>query len=185
MLSRKTYLAATILAGMAIAGAGMTAAQTPPPGPMGQGRMMGQMPQGGPGMMGQRGPEGDRRGPPMRADRRGGNDRIEGRIAFMKAELKITSGQEEAWNRLAEAMRANSRRMAEAQSLMPARDANLTIAQRLSLRERQMSAMLEGVRAMATAMGPLEAALTDDQKKTLNELGPMGMNGPRGPRGRR
>jgi LTXXQ motif family protein len=176
MTTRKTYLAAAIIAGLALAGTSIATAQTPP-GPGGQGRMMGQS-ERGQTMSDHR--EHDRRGAPMRADRRAGNDRIEGRIAFLKAEMKITAGQEEPWNRLAEALRTQSRRTAEAQSLMPARDANLTIAQRLSLRERQMSAMLEGVRAVATAMGPLEAVLTDDQKRTLNELGPMGMGG-RGP----
>lgn len=183
MISRKTWLAAGLATGVLAAALGGTyALAQQPPGPgMGPGRQ-GEMRQGEmrEGPMGRHPMMMERRG----EDRRVMNDRIEGRIAFLKAELKITSGQEEAWTRLAEAMRANSRRMAEARSLMPARDAQLTLAQRLSLRERQMTAMVEGVRAMATAMGPLEAMLTDDQKKTLNDLGPMGM-GSGGPRGRR
>src|SRR4051812_15596108 len=35
-------------------------------------------------------------------------DRIEGRLAFLRAELKITEAQANAWNTFAEALRANA-----------------------------------------------------------------------------
>jgi hypothetical protein len=38
---------------------------------------------------------------------------VEGRIAFLKTELKITDAQEPLWNAVADAMRANAKEMAE------------------------------------------------------------------------
>ena len=40
-------------------------------------------------------------------------DRIEGRIAFLRAELKITDAQADAWNGFADALRTNARKLAE------------------------------------------------------------------------
>ena len=40
-------------------------------------------------------------------------DHIEGRIAFLREELKITEAQMPQWNTFAEALRANARQMKE------------------------------------------------------------------------
>ena len=40
-------------------------------------------------------------------------DRVEGRIAFLRAELKITDAQADAWNGFADALRTNARKLAE------------------------------------------------------------------------
>ena len=42
----------------------------------------------------------------------------EGRIAFLKTELKITDAQISQWNAFADALRANARRMSEMRSTM-------------------------------------------------------------------
>ena len=87
------------------------------PGMMGGGmmNMMGNMPMMNMmqmmGMMGQAG------------DGMGGMamiDHIEGRIAFLRTELKITDAQAGAWNALADALRANARSLGEIRgSMMP------------------------------------------------------------------
>ena len=47
-------------------------------------------------------------------------DRVEGRIAFLRAELKITDAQADAWNGFADALRTNAKKLAEVRvSMMP------------------------------------------------------------------
>src|SRR6476661_4609768 len=45
-------------------------------------------------------------------------DRIEGRIAFLRAELKITDAQADAWNGFADALRTNARKLADVRATM-------------------------------------------------------------------
>ena len=121
------------------------------------------------GMMGMMGP----RGPGM-----GGMatiDRVEGRIAFLRAELKITDVQTTAWNAFAEALRVNAKKLGEVRASMMAQPSAgqqqaPTIADRLELQERWLLARLEGTRTIKVAFTNLSDALSDDQKKTANEL---------------
>ena len=52
-----------------------------------------------------------------------------------------------------------------------------TLPEKLAACEKAMSAQLEAVRKLKTAVEPLYAALSDDQKKTADQLmiGPMGI----------
>ena len=102
-------------------------------------------------------------------------DRIEGRIAFLRAELNITEAQASAWNAFADAMRTNAKKLAEARASMMARpDAGQqqapTMAERLDQQERWLLARLEGTRALKSAVTNLYGTLSEDQKKTANEL---------------
>ena len=102
-------------------------------------------------------------------------DRIEGRIAFLRAELNITEAQASAWNAFADAMRTNAKKLAEVRaSMMPQPDAGQqqarTVAERLDQQERWLVARLEGTRALKSAVTNLYGTLSEDQKKTANEL---------------
>jgi hypothetical protein len=102
-------------------------------------------------------------------------DRIEGRIAFLRAELNITEAQASAWNAFADAMRTNAKKLREVRaSMMPQPDAGqqqaLTMAERLDQQERWLVARLEGTRALKSAVTNLYGTLSEDQKKTANEL---------------
>jgi len=102
-------------------------------------------------------------------------DRIEGRIAFLRAELNITEAQASAWNAFADAMRTNAKKLAEVRASMMARlDAGQqqapTMAERLDQQERSLLARLEGTRALKSAVTNLYGTLSEDQKKTANEL---------------
>jgi hypothetical protein len=102
-------------------------------------------------------------------------DRVEGRIAFLRTELKITDAQAGAWNAFADALRANAKRLAEVRaSMMPKPgDAQLqasTMADRLDLQEQWLLARLDGIRTMKSAFTKLNETLSDDQKKTANDL---------------
>jgi LTXXQ motif family protein len=102
---------------------------------------------------------------------------VEGRLAFLKTELKITEAQLPLWNAVADAIRANAKGMsAMSDGVMGAAQAT-TLPDKLAMREKMMTAHLEALRRFKSAVEPLYAALSDEQKKTANELlvGPMGM----------
>ena len=145
------------------------------PGMMGPGMM-------GPGMMGW---DRDRMMPMMRGGMMGMMmgpgmmaQHVEGRIAFLRAELGITAAQEAQWNAFAEALRASAQAMADMhQQMMPMMQGGpqtVPLPQRLELHERMMTSHLEALRRVRTAAGPLYAALDDRQKRIADGL-MMGM----------
>jgi hypothetical protein len=96
-------------------------------------------------------------------------DRVEGRIAFLRAELKITDEQSGAWNAFADALRANAKSLGEMRSSMMAGMSG-SLVDRLSLQENWLAARLEGTRAIKAALASLVGVLSDDQKKAADEL---------------
>jgi hypothetical protein len=109
-------------------------------------------------------------------------DHAEGRIAFLKAELKISDDQLPQWNNFADAVRGNARHMADMRSTMMqpgsgSEGNSLHAPDRLDRVEKMLAAMLESVRSVKAVLGPLYAALSDEQKKSADALlsGPMGM----------
>ena len=102
---------------------------------------------------------------------------VEGRVAFLKTELRITDAQLPLWNAVADAIRANAKGMgAMAEGMMGSTQA-ATLPDKLATREKMLTARLEGLRKLKGAVEPLYGALSDEQKKTADELlmGPMGM----------
>ena len=132
----------------------------------------------GPGMMGMIGPGmmAGASGPAMCIAMAG---HIDGRLAYLKAELKITEAQEQLWNAYAAAARDNTNTMLARCTTMMSRHSGSTVIlpDRLDQNEQLMAAHLDAMRAMNKALKPLYAALSDDQKKTADQLswGPMGM----------
>jgi hypothetical protein len=110
-------------------------------------------------------------------------DRIEGRLAFLRAELKITEAQGNAWNTFAETLRGNAQKLAAARPAMMGGTAQ-TLPDRLDAQERWLTARLEGIRAIRTAFTPLFSSFSDEQKKIAGDLLgphlglPMMMSGP-------
>jgi hypothetical protein len=104
---------------------------------------------------------------------------IEGRLAFVKAELKTTPAQEPLWNTYAAAARDSANTMlARCTTMMSQRgDASVGLPDRLDQNEQLMTAQLNALRAMNAALKPLYAALSDSQKKSADQLfwSPMGM----------
>ncbi|WP_315736038.1 MULTISPECIES: Spy/CpxP family protein refolding chaperone [unclassified Bradyrhizobium] len=160
-----------------------------PQSPAGQPGMMGQGMMGGRGMMGGNMPMANMMGMMGQSGAEGGCagmsglatiDRVEGRIAFLKTELKITDAQDAAWNAFADALRTNAKSLGEVRaSMMPQTGAGQQgLVDRLALQEKWLAARLEGTRAMKSALTNLVGTLSDEQKKTADELlAPhMGMN---------
>ena len=105
-------------------------------------------------------------------------DHVEGRIAFLKAELKITDAQSGPWNAFADALRQSAKRLGDIrQSMMKPGAARATFAENLDNQERALSARLDGTRAMKTAFAALVPKLSDEQKKAADDLlaPPFGM----------
>jgi hypothetical protein len=107
-------------------------------------------------------------------------DRVEGRIAFLRTELKITDKQSAAWNAFADTLRNNAKSLGEVRASMmsQAETAQQSLVDRLTLQEKWLAARLEGARAMKSALINLTGTLSDDQRKTADQLlAPhMGMN---------
>jgi len=174
--------------------AGQTATPAPaqPPQHGGMG-MMG--PQGGPpggGMMGSdmmNGGDMGRMMPMMLGGMMGGMpfEHIEGRLAFLKTELKITPAQEPQWSTFADTVRSIARSMKDMHEqmmqgggrggMMRGGAQAASAPARLDHYERMLTTRLEVVRTIKAAFAPLYASLSDEQKKTADELmsGPMGV----------
>jgi len=99
-------------------------------------------------------------------------DRVEGRIAFLRAELKITDAQTSAWNTFADSLRANAQKLSALRpAMMPQPgSAAQTLPDRLDAQERWLTARVEGTRAIKAAFTPLFGTFSEDQKKTATEL---------------
>jgi LTXXQ motif family protein len=102
---------------------------------------------------------------------------VEGRLAFLKTELKITDAQLPLWNAVADAIRANAKSMGEMSGGMKGSSQTTTLPDKLAMREKMMTAHLDALHRFKAAIEPLYAALSDEQKKTADELlmGPNGM----------
>ena len=104
---------------------------------------------------------------------------LEGRLAYTKAELKITEAQESLWNAYAAAARDNTNTMVGYCTAIMSRRGTSTVSlpERLEEHEQLLGTQLDAIRARNKALKPLYAALSDDQKKTADQLfwGPMGM----------
>jgi hypothetical protein len=145
--------------------------------------MMNMMGQGGMGMMGQGAMPmaGGMAGPNMPMADMGAH--LEGRIAFLRAELGITETQATQWDAFAQALRDGAAKLKHAQAIpMQPATGSIDFLQRVTLQEQWLGARLEGIRAVKLAFTELQAVLSDDQKKIAEELltqpvcfGQMGM----------
>jgi hypothetical protein len=123
----------------------------------------------GHGMMGQHGMMGGKRGGFMCGRM---SSHIEGRLAFLKAELKITPDQESLWNDYAAAVRDNAKTIGErcAGMMGASGDKAPSLPERLDVQEDFMASRLEGLRAVGKALKPLYAALSDEQKQLADQF---------------
>src|SRR5262252_7446563 len=92
---------------------------------------------------------------------------IEGRLAFLKTELKITDAQLPLWNAFAQAMRDDASTIL---AMPHAMNKAATLPDKLAERETMLTARIEVVCKLKAAADPLYAALNADQKKTADEI---------------
>ena len=154
-IARKSlFLGAALLAGSAA----VAQAQMPQPGGMPGGMPGGPMPH--PGMM----HGGDMHGMAM------GFDHIEGRLAYLKAELKITDAQLPVWNAFADVMRSNATNLKALQDGMHKGGMPATPPAHLAQMEKMMTARLSALKAAEAVVTPLYAALSPEQQKAADRM---------------
>jgi hypothetical protein len=95
---------------------------------------------------------------------------VDGRIAFLKAELKITPAQEAQWQPVAAAMRENA--SALDQSITTARQnrTGTDAVQRLESREQFAKVRADNDARLLAAFKPLYASLSPEQQQMANQL---------------
>lgn len=103
-------------------------------------------------------------------------EHVEGRIAFLKAELGITDAQAQPWNAFADALRASANAHRAVHEQMTRGGMPSSWPDRLAFQLKALSARLDAVKALGAAAEPLYAVLTDGQKTLADALltGPMG-----------
>ena len=72
-------------------------------------------------------------------------DHVEGRIAFLKTELKITDAQNDTWNAFADVLRNNAKRLGELRALMIPQG---TLVDRMSWQEKWLTARAENTHSI-------------------------------------
>jgi len=96
---------------------------------------------------------------------------IDGRIAYLRAELKITSEQAGQWDKVAQAIRENARQMHTAFEQGRAnRDQAQSAVARLEMRQRFEAQRAQQSERFLAAFRPLYASLSADQKKAADDL---------------
>ncbi|MCA1442878.1 Spy/CpxP family protein refolding chaperone [Ensifer sp. IC4062] len=102
-------------------------------------------------------------------------EHIEGRVAFLKTELKIVPEQETFWNAFAEVLRANARGAPDGMMQAPRgmagpAGAAATPLQHVELSESALAGRLESVRKLKAALAPLYQSLNGAQKQMADRL---------------
>lgn len=99
---------------------------------------------------------------------------VEGRLAYLKAELGITEAQVPAWNGYITAVKARLSTMQGAhQAMMQAWQSGTAVA-RLDAHTKSMESMVESLKALRPATEALYAGLSADQKLKADQLLGMG-----------
>lgn len=100
-------------------------------------------------------------------------EHIEGRIAFLRTEIKVTDAQQPLWEAVAAALRENAR---VSVGMMPPEAHDTGLPASLEKRERQLSFRIEAIRRLRAAIEPFYASLDEAQQATSDGLlMPMGM----------
>lgn len=163
-----------VAATLSIAAPGFAQDQTTQQGPMGQGMMGGQsmgfmhgmggqmnmIMGGGCPMMSMGGQDGT------------GNTYIEGRLAFLKAELDIKKSQSKSWDAFADAMRANVQGMADMHNTMMGQMGKgmPSVTERLDTHIAMMEARLEALKKLKPATDALYKELSSKQREKADQL---------------
>ncbi len=97
---------------------------------------------------------------------------MDGRLAYLKAELKITPAEESVWNDYAAAVKDNAKSLGERCTALVAqsKDKTPSLPERLDIQDQFMTARLDALRSIGKALKPLYAALSDEQKQLADQF---------------
>jgi Spy/CpxP family protein refolding chaperone len=95
---------------------------------------------------------------------------VDGRIAFLKTELKITPAQETQWQQVEAAMRENSKALDQAITIARQNRTGMDAVQRLEWREQFAKVRADNDARLLVAFKPLYASLSPEQQQMANQL---------------
>jgi periplasmic protein CpxP/Spy len=95
---------------------------------------------------------------------------VEGRIAFLKAQLKITPAQEAQWQQVEAAIRENARTLDQTIASGRQNRGDMNAVQRLELREQFAKVRVDNEARLLAAFKPLYASLSPEQQQMANQL---------------
>jgi periplasmic protein CpxP/Spy len=95
---------------------------------------------------------------------------VDGRIAFLKAELKITPDQEAQWQQVAGAMRDNAKALDQAVTTARQSRDTMDAVQRIQLRGEFAKMRADNDARLLAAFKPLYASLSPEQQRVANQL---------------
>ncbi len=104
-------------------------------------------------------------------------EHVEGRIAYIKAELKVTDAQSAPWDAFADTMRADATAMKSMRDGILGSGMPATMPDRMAAQRKMMSARLDMMDRSEASTKALYAVLSEDQRKEFDQImpGPMGM----------
>ncbi len=94
----------------------------------------------------------------------------DGRIAFLKAELKITPSQEAQWQQVATAMRENANALDQVITAARQNREAMNAVQRIEQRQHFTSVRADNDARLLAAFKPLYTSLSPEQQQTANQL---------------
>ncbi len=102
-------------------------------------------------------------------------DRVDGRLVFLKTELKITDKQSDVWSSLAQTIRINTEthNAMHREMMKEMHDGDFfkkPLPERLVIRETHLETRLQQVKNVKEELEKLYAVLDDDQKKSADEI---------------
>jgi len=95
---------------------------------------------------------------------------MEGRLAYIKADLEITDAQMAAWDAYANAVRARHATMEGRRAEMMKAKESGSALQRLDARIKALESKLDSLKALKPVTEGLYAVLSDEQKKKADQL---------------
>ena len=95
---------------------------------------------------------------------------IDGRIAFLKAQLKITPAQEGEWQKVETAMRDNAKALDQAIATVRQNRGDKNAVERLEMRDQFAKVRSENSDRMLAAFKPLYSSLSPDQQKMADQV---------------
>ncbi|WP_243360047.1 Spy/CpxP family protein refolding chaperone [Fundidesulfovibrio terrae] len=103
-------------------------------------------------------------------------EQVEKRIADLREQLRITPAQEPAWNDLAKVMRDNASRMKTLLDKWSTQKDAMTAVENLKIHLEMADEHAQALRQLIPAFEKLYASMTDDQKKTADDVFANRMN---------
>jgi hypothetical protein len=103
------------------------------------------------------------------------DEHIDGQLAYLQTELKITEAQTPQWNVFANTFRADKEknaRLCKSTENEQARSKMMSssLPESLGMMAARLTVRLESLRAMEAAIEPLYSILSKEQKKTADEI---------------